>query len=142
MGARFYISALLVSLIGQILITLGQIGLLFFLRILLRNQIAAVAVWILVFTLINAPGNYWAFAISLALSAIQLFLIMRFGLIAAVFSGFVLNALQAFPVTFDASAWYSPYGYAALLILAAIIFYAFRISLGRGQTLAPSRLDE
>jgi hypothetical protein len=37
-------------------------------------------------------------------------------------------------ITLDASAWYAPYGYAALAMLAAIVLYAFRTSLG-GQPL-------
>jgi hypothetical protein len=46
------------------------------------------------------------------------------------------------PITLDASAWYAPYGYAALAIIAAIVLYAFRTSLGGRPLLAPSPIDD
>jgi hypothetical protein len=47
-----------------------------------------------------------------------------------------------FPITLDASAWYSGYGYLALSIWAAIVLYAFRTSLGGRPLLASSHLDD
>ena len=56
-------------------------------------------------------------------------------------SVFMVNFFLRFPVTLQASAWYSGAGYVALAILAVIILYAFRASLGGRPLLAPSRLD-
>jgi len=66
--------------------------------------------------------------------ALELFLLMRFGFVALVFASFVWVMLSLNLITLDASAWYAPYGYAALAMLAVIVLYAFRTSLG-GQPL-------
>ena len=47
-----------------------------------------------------------------------------------------------FPLTLDASAWYSGYGFAALLIFAAVVLYAFRNSLGGRPLLGAPPLDK
>jgi serine/threonine-protein kinase len=142
LGTRFFISGLLNSLSGGIFYGLGLTSLLFLLRVVLRNQKAAVAVSILIFALMNGPGNFWTFAILLGLGALWFFVLMRFGLVAAALSFFASNLVSAVPTTLDASAWYSGYGYAALAIFAAIVLYAFRASLGGRPLLAPSRLDD
>jgi len=46
--------------------------------------------------------------------------------------------IGAFPLTLDASAWYSHAGFAALAIFAAVVLYAFRYSLGGRSLLATS----
>jgi hypothetical protein len=35
-----------------------------------------------------------------------------------------------FPITLDTSAWYSGIGYVGLTVLAAVLLYGFRTSLG------------
>ena len=67
---------------------------------------------------------------------------MRFGLVAIALLSFVAGFLSSFPITFEASAWYSGAGYTALVIFAAIVLYAFRTSLGGRALLAAARLDE
>jgi hypothetical protein len=47
-----------------------------------------------------------------------------------------------FPITFDASAWYSGTGYAALAILAALVLFAFRYSLAGRPLIAAPQLDD
>lgn len=74
--------------------------------------------------------------------ALMLLLLMRFGLVALTLAFFVNMMLNTNPITFDASAWYSGYGFAALAVLAAIVLYAFRTSLGGRPLLASSHLDD
>jgi hypothetical protein len=47
-----------------------------------------------------------------------------------------------FPITLYASAWHSGIGYSALAVLAVMVLYAFRTSLGIRPLLAPSHLDD
>jgi len=112
------------------------------LRVLLRNQKAAIAAWIIVLALMSGSGNLWIFAIQLVSFALLSFMLMRFGLVAAFFELFSIYLFETFPVTLDASAWYAGTAYAALAILAVVILYAFCTSLGGRPLLAPSHLDD
>ena len=111
-------------------------------RVLLRNQKAAVAVCILVLALMVGFENVWTFAISMVLSALGIFVLLRFGLVAIVFVTLTPYFFSVFPITLDVSAWYPGYGFAALAIYAAMVLYAFRFSLGGLPLLSSSRLDE
>jgi predicted Ser/Thr protein kinase len=143
MSPRFFVSLLLDRIQTGILLYLLLACLLVLLVVLLRNQKIAVAVGILALTLILGPENPVDFSMDLVLGALLIFLLLRFGLLAEVFGFFVGAALlNAFPITLDASAWYSRSGFAALAIFAAIVLYAFRFSLGGRPLLAPSRLDD
>jgi serine/threonine protein kinase len=139
LGTRFFISELLGSLSFGIIYSLGLIALLFLIRAVLRNQKAAIAVSILVWALFTAGLG---FPISLVLGALYLFVLIRFGLVAAALDTFTMNVLISVPTTLDVSAWYSGYGFAALAVFAAIVFYAFRYSLGSRPLLSASHLDD
>jgi hypothetical protein len=44
---------------------------------------------------------------------------------------FIYQIVQwRYPITFETSAWYAGYGYAALFVVGGIAFYGFRTSLG------------
>ena len=142
-GGRFFIAALLGLVIENSSISLGLLFLLFFLRVLLRNERATFAVWVLPFPLIAMLGTNWINGmVNLVMYIGLLFLLMRFGLVAVVFAWLVSDWFDTFPMTFDTSAWYSGYGYAALAIFAVFVLYAFRFSLGGRPLLAPSHLDD
>lgn len=84
-----------------------------------------------------------SFAIALLVCSPLFFIIlMRFGLLAEVAGFLVFLSFIAFPTTLDASAWYSKYGFVSVAMIAVIVLYAFRISLGGHPLLAPSRLDD
>ncbi len=72
----------------------------------------------------------WTFAISMILGSLHFVVLMRFGLAAAVFVACAFFIFNRFPITLDASAWYSGCGYAALAIFAIIVLCSFRTSLG------------
>jgi len=80
--------------------------------------------------------------LSLITSALILLVLVRFGLLATAFYAFAGFLLSNFPLTLDASAWYSGYGFAALLIFAAVVLYAFRNSLGGRPLLGAPPLDK
>jgi serine/threonine-protein kinase len=140
MGVRFAISNLLYSVLLMIFISLATFCLLVILRILLRSQKAAITVCA-AFMVMASYANY-GFAAALIGSALWFFVLMRFGLIAATFLLFASISIRQLPTTLESSAWYAGYGYLALAILAAIVLYAFRTSLGGRPLLAPSRLDD
>jgi serine/threonine protein kinase len=145
MGVRFFAARFL----NTMTVALFFIGLLFLCLLvvmwgLLRNQTAAIIACVLVFALTNTLPNPSAFTVTvhLILSASFFMVLMRFGLVAAAFGYFAANILVKFPTTFDASAWYSSYGFAALTLFAIIVLCAFRFSLGTRPLLAASPLDD
>jgi hypothetical protein len=140
-GARFTIATLLDELNLQILAGLAlTIWLLVILRFLLRNQKVAIALSILFVALIFAVRG--GFAMGLIFGALVFFALMRFGFLAALLCGFIYIVIHNLPITLHASAWYSGYGYLTLAVLAAIVLYAFRFSLGGRALIAPSRFDD
>jgi hypothetical protein len=70
----------------------------------------------------------------LILSGLSVFLLIRFGLLAVVASEVFNNILGSFPLTTQMSSWYSGLSVTGILLLAAIAFYGFYVSLA-GQPL-------
>jgi hypothetical protein len=139
-SARSTITALLDELNWQIWLDLAlTIWLLVILRFLLRSQKAAIALSVLFVALI---GSNAGFAMGLIFGALLFFALMRFGFLAALLCGFIHIIFLDIPLTLHASAWYAVYGYLALALLAAIVLYAFRTSLGGRALIAPSRFDD
>ena len=112
------------------------------LQVLLRNQKAAIAASIILYGLSMGAGNPLLIGIWMLLSALFWLMLVRFGLVAAVFFGFAYDVFNNLPVTLDASTWLAGYGFASLAIFAAVVLYAFRTSVGGRPLLASSRLDE
>jgi len=142
MSSRILISGLLQSLILGILLSLVIIFTLFLMRLLLRNQKAAIAVCVFLFAFTAGPANIPCFATLLASSCLTIYLLMRFGLLTCILSFFVRFLLQGFPVTLQTDAWYAPNGFFTLTIFAAIVLYAFHTSLGGRPLFGTHRLDE
>jgi hypothetical protein len=144
LGIRFFISSLLGYIILNVFLALLNLCLLYLLTVLLRNPKVAFAALVLIQVLLNALQTtvIWTYPIFLVMFALQLFLLIRVGLVAAIFASIVTPIFHYFPVTYDSSAWYSEVGFAALAIFAAIVLLSFRFSLGRRPLLAASRLDE
>lgn len=81
--------------------------------------------------------------VGLLLAALQLFVLMRFGLVAAIISNFYsATVMNGYPLTLDFSAWYRHTGYALLAIWTIVVLYAFHTSLGGRPLLDTSRLEE
>jgi serine/threonine protein kinase len=139
-----FISSILGQLHTAILLSLGLLCLLFLLRVLLRNERVAFVVWVLFIPLVSMlfPNGWIVGIVNMVVFALLLFLLMRFGLVALALAFFTLLLRATTPITFDASAWYSGYGFATLAIFGVIVLYAFRTSLGGRPLLATSHLDD
>jgi hypothetical protein len=140
MGSRFIISSLLQELFTLLFLGLATFCLLIIVKILLRNQIAAIAVCVAFMTIVMGP--YLGFAASLIFGATWFFVLMRFGFVAAFLGQYASSIIVIFPITLDTSAWYCHYGYLVLAIFAAIVLYAFRTSLGGRPLIAAPQLDD
>ena len=114
--------------------TLGSLGLLLFvllLRMLVRRDWVAIAVGTIVLTAPALAAPTFLGVVSLAcMSLLTLLVLMRVGLVAVMVSLFVYRVFLVFPITFDTSAWYAGYGYAALLVVVSLALFGFRTALG------------
>jgi predicted Ser/Thr protein kinase len=141
MGSRFFVSNLLWLALFGIGFSLLWICSLYLLRILLRNQAVAAVAWILLMSAADVGfESPWLWAIAIVQSSLILLIMMRFGLVATMFIYFMYQFFLRFSVTFHPSVWYSDYN--AIIILAAIVLYAFRTSLGGHPIFGTPRLDE
>ena len=108
--------------------------LLFLLRLLLRNQWLAGAAWALLFTGLNALAAtehpLFSAAVSFLIFGAMAVVTLRWGLLAVVVGYFLGTLLMNLRVTPDWSAWYSSGTLYIPLAIAAILAWAFRISLG------------
>ncbi len=117
---------------------------LMFLIILRRKRLAAAASWLIISGVLSlafsqAPPVSRVFAVTGAL--IMVGGLYRFGLLAAVTSGFIFHAWVFFPITTKLSAWWATDFIPVLIIYAALVIYAFYTSLA-GQPLFRGKLLE
>jgi serine/threonine-protein kinase len=135
MGAGPFVTEF-ISIVGQAILFAALMNACFLtvLRFLLRNGKAAVAAFFLVGTLNAAfsPAHPLANLGVGSILAVGLTVVclMRFGLLGLVGYAFVDQVFRLYPMTWQPSAWYSTATYAALISVAAIVAYSFKISLG------------
>jgi serine/threonine-protein kinase len=117
----------------------------FLLKIVLRKQWLAAAVFVLALvtnTTANASSHYLAAFLGTILWVSFLFLMLRYGLFAVMAFMISINIPEVFPVTANLSAWYSNASLFAMLFLVALALYAFRISLAGKPAFAFDLLKE
>ena len=145
LGARANISESLASIALCIFFGLAILFLLFLLRMLLRKQWAAAALFILIFTASGALGSDTPLVsapIGVLAMGLLVFVLMRFGLVAAMATSLFNGMLEGFPITTQASAWYAGIGFTAVLLMAAMALYGFHTSLGGRPIFGAARLGE
>ena len=107
------------------------------LRAVVSKTVIAGALWILLAAITwsrtEQPGTVLAVAVSVAIVQAILFLIVivRFGLLASVMMFSVHLMLVIAPLTYDLTAWYSITSLAPLVIVAAVLVFAFNAALAR-----------
>ena len=144
MGGRKALGVLIAEIPNSIQATLIFFFLIFILRVLLRKQWLAAAVFTLIFASLKlAASNHPAVDVpaQLLIYGIAAVVVVRFGLIALAGGIFTANLLLNVPVTLNLSAWYA--GAAALSVLAvlAVAVWSFHTSLA-GRPLFKSELFE
>jgi len=143
LGTRALLDMIFTQPIFSLFWSLATLFLLFLLRVLLRREWIAAAVFILVLTAWMGLGSdsplTWAF--SALKYGVVYFLLMRFGLLANTAHYAVNYLLWFFPMTPQLSAWYSGIGLAGLVLLLGFAAYAFHTSLG-GRPMFEAKLLE
>jgi serine/threonine-protein kinase len=103
----------------------------FLLRAVLRKEWLAAGVFVLLFVVPSfLSGGLISAAFSVAVAGAEIFVFLRFGLLAWVFANLFGHCLE-FPLTTDSAAWYAGTSLFVLLALAVLTIYGFRIALAR-----------
>jgi serine/threonine protein kinase len=142
LGPRFFVSEFLNIFLTGTFVYMGIITIISLLRILVRNQKVAIAISILLVSLVSGGPNHWMLGTNLVVWSLGFFVLMRFGLVAAATGYLIAISFQNFPTDLNPSAWYAGYSYAALLIIAAIVLYGFYASLGGQPMLGRASLED
>jgi hypothetical protein len=136
MGPGSFISSLTGSLAVSAAASLLYLSLVFLFKVNRMVGAMLALVPVIVAALTSQSGVWFLGAAASALAiGIAAFLLVRFGLVSMMAAFFANAVLNRYPITFQSSAWYASYGYAALLVLAAIAFYGFRTSLAGRRVL-------
>jgi serine/threonine-protein kinase len=127
------VAVLLLSQPNSIFLPMALVFLLIALQLLLRRQWLAVAAVLLLFLpVIGAGGENPVvdYVIASIGFGIVLFVLVRYGLLAAIAASFVSAILASFPATTDTGSWYAPVTAFEAIILAALCAFAVWTSLG------------
>ncbi len=113
----------------------------FLLRVLLRNQWAAGVAFAIVFSVINARGNWIVYLIAFGIGSVFAFLMLRFGLLTMAVEVFSYTLIQNAVYLGDSQSWYFLY---PLLVQGAIVLlalWALKTSLAGQQLWKGSLLE-
>jgi serine/threonine-protein kinase len=131
---------------SSFVVTLGSLVGLFLLRVVLRRDWAAAAVFALVAgTAILPPTlspNVAFVLLAVVNGVLSLFVLMRVGLVASTLAGFLTTLFLTSPLTAQTSAWYASLGYAIVVLTVAMSLYGFKVSLGGRPILTASVADD
>ncbi len=133
LGLREAVAGVLNSFTNSLLDPIFGLLLLFLIRIAVRNQWVAVAVFIALVAALNSYGSAYPWTdvpIYLGMAAINAFLLMRYGLLVAIVSDMLYDFVIGIPRTLDFSLWYASTGMAPLVLTGLIAIYGFRVALG------------
>jgi serine/threonine-protein kinase len=114
------------------------------LRLVRRKWLAGVVTWMFLATLLSlAFGNVPVISRPFALIAALILVggLYRYGLLATIAGEFIFHSWVFFPITTKLSAWWAADFIPVLIVYAAVVIYAFYISLA-GQPLLRGKLLE
>jgi len=142
-GGRYFLGALL-DMPGQILVPmLALFAGWFLLRLLLRRALlAAIALAVLIaLSALGAENPALEVPNALLFGALMAWLIVRYGLLALASAWLFRSLLSLTPLPFTSSSPYAFQAVVGLTIVLALVFWAFRTSLG-GRPLFAFALDD
>src|SRR5205085_8913701 len=136
-GTQYVIAIFVGQVVNSLIFPAGLLLLLLIFSIIFRRWWVAVGAVFLLITLLGAltgehPSVDWLFAMLNA--ALILFVLLRFGMLAAFFTQFFALTFFLFPMTTNFSVWYAGTAAIALAVSLALLLFGFRTSLA-GQPL-------
>ena len=144
LGTREALGVSLSVVVSSIFGTLVFFFFLVLLRVLVRNQWLAAALFVAIFTAPKVLASNHLLADTLiwvSIYAIAAIAVVRFGLIVLAVATFMANVLLNLPFSLDFSSWYATHCVFVLLAFVAIASWGFYTSLA-GQSLWKDELLE
>jgi hypothetical protein len=141
MGLRDNLGLLLQQVPYAVRNSLFFLFLIFLLRVAVRNQWAAAAIFAAIFTALGTqPGPHLFFhiAVGFVMQSVIAVVLLRSGLLAAVLCYWSANVMDI-PITTHTSAWYHGYAVGVLVLLVGMGGWALRTSM-KGRRLLPRGL--
>jgi len=133
LGVRGTVAGFLALIPNCVVLALIWFVLIFILRVVLRRDWLAAGAFVSVYMVLNVIGTPASPALGALFGGVEtallVFVMLRFGLVALIASSFVYELLLLFPITADFSVWYAGTSLFALLSVAAIAAFAFHSSL-------------
>jgi hypothetical protein len=116
----------------------------FVFRLVLRKPALAATALLVVETLLNMGRENIRLELPAAFltAAVIVWVVTRFGLLAAISMRYFQLVLFAVPPSFDFAEWYAAFSMPGLLLLLLLAGYAFRISIGEQRILGSALLEE
>jgi hypothetical protein len=145
LGARTIIAETSKNLRFSLFIALAFLFVLFLFRALLRKEWAASLAWVLLLSVSLSVGSDSvpvALVQNLIVFGVAVFLLTRLGLLYLMVAFAFVGLLSNCPLTTQGSAWYAGISLAGILLMAAIVFYAFYTSLGGRPVFGGAVLEE
>ena len=132
LGVRYEVAEMLGAVSNALVSSTIFFLMLFLLRVLLRKQWVAATVFVAIMSIIPAIGSATprvAMLENALFFGVLTFVLLRFGLLAAIVGFTCYGLLELCPPTLDLSAWYIGLVPIPLLAVALIAIYGFRTSL-------------
>ena len=149
LGGRYLVGELLLPMVFTFPMVL--LMLLFLFRLVLRRNWLAATAAIVFMTGMASLANWQPDALGVSLiiisvhlimAILMIFLLVRYGLFAAVVSVFIHQIYHRFPITLDPSDWYFSLGLVPLFAISALGVYGFHTALAGQSLLRDDLLDE
>jgi serine/threonine-protein kinase len=130
--AHDVVGVLLKFLLAGLLPPFSIVFALFLTRSLLRSYWASVLLTGLLVLISNLGGENFLLETPFAIltTAITMFVLLRFGMLALTVAVFTSGLLTYFPVTLDLSKWYATNSLLMFAVLVALLLYGLRTALG------------
>jgi len=132
MGVRYELSNLLNALNSAVFGGLLNLFILFLLRVVLRKQWIATFAFVAIASVTQAFGSStpWVdYPVAAITGLVAAFILLRFGLLAAMSATACLQLLESCPPTLDFSSWYIGLALIPPAAVALIALYGFRTAL-------------
>ena len=143
-GATAVVSIILNKILISVVFSLVICVSLYILRVLFRKTWVAIAAFLALRVMLYSISDdpLVGLLINLIWVVIPLFIFFRFGILSLAAFCLFTSILDGFPITTRTSASYFDIGLTGLILLLALVLYAFRTSLGGRPMFGTPRLDD